>query len=144
MIASTSHVPAIDSAAHKTHVWLGELAADAGLDDQAKAYSVLRAVMHALRDELTPQEAADLSAQLPMLVRGLYYEGWTGALSADHPRTRKGFLQEVASRLAPSGVDPEEAVRAVFRLLDHRVSEGEIQDVRSILPHQIRDLWPSR
>src|SRR3979409_1993907 len=41
-----------------------------------QSYAALRGVLHALRDRLTVEEAAQFGAQLPMLVRGLYYEGW--------------------------------------------------------------------
>src|ERR1700724_1577467 len=41
-----------------------------------QSYAALRAVLHALRDRLTVEEAAELAAQLPMLIRGIYYEGW--------------------------------------------------------------------
>src|SRR3982074_2193807 len=41
-----------------------------------QSYAALRAVLHALRDRLTVDEAAHLSARLPMLVRGIYYDGW--------------------------------------------------------------------
>lgn len=145
MTTSTSHVSAIDSTVHKTHVWLEELAQDAGLIDQGEAYSVLRAVLHALRDELTAQEVADLSSQLPMLIRGLYYEGWKGASASKHPRTRQGFIDRVALELGGMPhIRPQAAVEAVFRLLDHRISQGEIEDIRSILPRAIRDFWPQR
>lgn len=38
--------------------------------------------------------------------------------------------------------DPEEIVRAVFTLLVQRISYGEIEDVKHVLPDDIRDLWP--
>lgn len=60
----------------KTHLWLDDLMAELGWQDRHKAYLALRAVLHTLRDRLTVEEAAHLGAQLPMLIRGFYYEGW--------------------------------------------------------------------
>jgi uncharacterized protein (DUF2267 family) len=36
--------------------------------------------------------------------------------------------------------EPEAFARAVFRVLSRRVSGGEIQEVRQLLPAEIRDL----
>jgi hypothetical protein len=40
---------------------------------------VLGGMLHVLRDRLTIQEAVQPGAQLPMLIRGLYWEGWDPA-----------------------------------------------------------------
>jgi uncharacterized protein (DUF2267 family) len=37
-----------------------------------QSYDALRGVLHALRDRLTVEEAAQLAAELQMLVRGIY------------------------------------------------------------------------
>jgi len=60
----------------KTGLWLEDLAQELGNIPAQRAYSILRAVLHALRDRLTVEEAVKLGAQLPLLVRGFYYEGW--------------------------------------------------------------------
>jgi uncharacterized protein (DUF2267 family) len=62
----------------KTQVWLNDLMFELDWEDRPqKAYLALRTVLHALRDRLTVEEAVQLGAQLPMLVRGFYFEGWT-------------------------------------------------------------------
>jgi uncharacterized protein (DUF2267 family) len=73
---SESGVAALDHTIQETNIWLKELAERLHLQDRHHAYAALRAVLHALRDRLTPETAVHLGAQLPMLVRGLYYEGW--------------------------------------------------------------------
>lgn len=140
---STSHVPAFDSTLNITHQWLRELTSEAGLHDQSQAYSVLRAVLHALRDRLVIAEAVDLGAQLPMLVRGFYYEGWKPSAVPTKQRTQQAFLEGIAQQLiAIESVDAKQATEAVFRLLDRHISQGEIEDIRNVLPHEIRNLWP--
>jgi uncharacterized protein (DUF2267 family) len=39
-------------------------------------------------------------------------------------------------------MDSEEIVRAVFTMLANCVTDGEIEDVKFVLPADIRDLWP--
>ena len=128
----------------KTNEWLTELRVDLGWDDAHKGYLALRAVLHALRDRLTVEEAVEMGAQLPMLVRGFYYEGWRPTGKPLKERTREEFLGHVRDDLPP-GFDgeAEEIARAVFRLLDRRISEGEVEDVKSLLPKGVRELWPA-
>jgi uncharacterized protein (DUF2267 family) len=63
-----------DTTVQATNAWLKEIMETTG-PDRRRAYHVLTAVLHALRDRLTVDEVAQLGAQLPILVRGLYYVG---------------------------------------------------------------------
>jgi uncharacterized protein (DUF2267 family) len=126
----------------KTGVWLEELMEDLGNATPRRAYSVLRAVLHALRDRLTVDEAVTLGAQLPMLVRGFYYEGWRPAGRPIKYRHKQEFLDligELYSGLEESQREP--AARAVFRLLANHVTGGELHHVRAQLPPELRILW---
>ena len=139
----TAHFETFGRTVQKTNEWLGELRGDLGWDDQHQAYAGLRAVLHALRDRLTVEEAVELGAQLPMLVRGFYYEGWRPAGKPLKERHLEAFLARVERELPRRRLaEVEELVRAVFRLLDHRITGGEIEDVKGILPREIRALWP--
>lgn len=141
---STSHVAVFDTTLDKTHRWLRELVLQCGLRNHSQAYSVLREILHALRDHLIADEAVNLGAQLPMLIRGFYYEGWKPSSTPIEQRTKQAFLDDIKQALSPiESVDPEAAVRAVFDLLNQHVSHGEIEDVRQMLPKEIRDLWPA-
>lgn len=127
-----------------TNLWLKELMEKLGTEDRHRAYLALRSVLHALRDRLTVDEAAHLGAQLPMLVRGLYYEGYHPAHKPLKERSREEFLAHIVEQFRKDpDVDPEQIARAVFALLSDKITKGEIQDVRYSLPSAIRELWPS-
>jgi uncharacterized protein (DUF2267 family) len=103
----------------------------------------MRATLHALRDRLPVEEVAQLGAQLPMLVRGSYYEGWDPTAKPLKIRHKDEFLARVAQEIqGDDAADVEQLVRAVFAVLAARVTEGEIKDVRHVLPEEVRRLWP--
>jgi uncharacterized protein (DUF2267 family) len=139
---STTGLEVFDETLHKTNMWLKEIAQELSMDRHG-AYQVLRAVLHCLRDRLTTNEAADLGDQLPMLIRGIYYEAWRPAGKPDKIRSRDEFLTGITTRIAmKQSIDAENAARAVFRTLENHVSLGEIRDVLHVLPEEIRTLWP--
>lgn len=120
--------------------WLKELRDNADLADEAEALGVLRSVLHQLRDRLTPEEAIELGAQLP--VRGIYYEGWRPSRTPQKVRTKERFLDEVMLKMLPRRVAPEAAVKDVFALIAHHCDPGEVGDVIAQLPSDIKELWP--
>jgi len=139
---SATGLDVFDTTLQKTHQWLNELMQIMGWDDKDRAYLALRTTLHALRDRLTVDEAAQFAAQLPMLIRGFFYEGWDPAPKPPKVRRKEEFLAEVAWPFrARVPIDPEPAVRGVFTLLSRRISEGEIADIRHMLPQEIRELW---
>jgi uncharacterized protein (DUF2267 family) len=141
---SATGLEVFDTTVHRTNSWLKELMGELGAQDRHRAYQALRATLHALRDRLTVEEAAHLGAQLPMLVRGFYYEGWDPAGKPIKARSRDEFLVLVAEQLPDNQpFDPEQAVTAVLAVLERRVSEGEIKDIKQTLPAEVRELWPA-
>jgi uncharacterized protein (DUF2267 family) len=140
---SLTGLPAFDTTVHATNSWLKELMQELGWEDRQRAYHALREVFHALRDRLPTDAVAALGAQLPMLVRGIYYEGW-------HPAGkplkwhREQFLNRLAETIPDSaGVNLEDVVRAVLTVLARNVTHGEVESVRRALPGDLRSLWPS-
>ena len=132
-----------DTTVHKTNVWLKDLMTELGWQDKHRAYLALRVTLHALRDRLTVEEAAQLGAHLPMLMRGFYYEGWRPAATPRRERHREEFLSHIREQFTDDPVDAERVAHAVFMLLFARVSTGEIEEVEHLLPSEIRDLWPA-
>jgi uncharacterized protein (DUF2267 family) len=140
---ATTGLETFDTTVHRTNAWLKELMEILGWQDRHAAYRALRATLHALRDRLTVEEAVQLGAQLPMLIRGLYYEGWNPAGKPVRERHREEFLAWISEQLRSGDlVDPEPLAQGVFTLLTRRISAGEIEDVKRVLPAAIRELWP--
>jgi uncharacterized protein (DUF2267 family) len=123
----------------KTHVWLNELAEELGIEDRQEAYRVLRAFLHAVRDRLTVDEAAQLAAQLPDLIRGIYYEGWDPSSTPQTYRDLDAFLNRIADEALLGGeTRASHAAAAASRVLQRHVSEGELHDVLAMLPEELR------
>jgi uncharacterized protein (DUF2267 family) len=130
----------IDAANH----WLKELATtlELGTNDTHRALHALRAGLHAIRDRLPSTEVLDLGAQLPTLIRGIYFEGWSLRNDPTKIRSRSALIARVENELHG---DPKlaaiDVLRAVIELLTKHVSAGEIADVTSTLPRSIAALW---
>ncbi|HEX6984586.1 MAG TPA: DUF2267 domain-containing protein [Planctomycetaceae bacterium] len=133
----------IDHATEKTNEWLLDVAMRLGPgEDKSRAYRALRAVLHALRDRLGVNEAAHFAAQLPLLVRGVFYEGWHPA-GKPLRMHRDEFLAHVGREFGPeAGLEPEELCRAVFATVEEHVTPGEAEKVLQCLPADLRGLWP--
>lgn len=136
-------IPNFTHAAQQAQQWVNELAG--GLNwDEKRSYHLLRCVLQAFRDWLPQQEMADLSAQLPVLIRGIYFEGWKPLEAPVWDRSKEEFIARIQGAFSDDlPNDPEAAVTAVFRLLDRHVSPGEIEDVRNSMKKTLRDLWPA-
>jgi len=140
---SATGLKVFDTTLQKTNHWLNDLMQLLDWHDRHKSYLALRVTLHALRDRLTVEEAAQLAAQLPMLVRGFYYEGWNPRGKPEKERHEEQFLARIAHHFRDDeSVDAEQVARAVFTVLAINVSEGEIEDIRLILPTALRRLWP--
>jgi uncharacterized protein (DUF2267 family) len=127
----------------KTHIWLNDLMEKTESDDEQKAYRSLRAVLHALRDALSTDEVAQFGAQLPMLLRGSFYEGWDPATGRKRYHKLDEFLVRIRDELTDGDdSDVVDLAYAVFGVVCRHVSGGEIRDILRTLPPDLRALWP--
>ena len=141
---SHTSISSFTQAAQQAQQWVNELSADLNWNEQ-RAYSLLRAVLHTLRDWLSPEEAADLSAQLPLLVRGIYFEGWNPSISPASKRSKHDFIVSFTKTFGhdtDTDIEIDKAITAVFDLLDRHISHGEIVQVRNSMKKSLRQLWP--
>jgi uncharacterized protein (DUF2267 family) len=141
---SNAALEVFDAPLQKTQIWLNELMSELQWDDKPqKTFLALRTALQALRDRLTVEEAVHLGAQLPILLRGFYYEGWKLTQKPVKERHKSDFLDHVAHAFRNDDtVDPEKVMRAVFKVLARHISAGEIEDVKHVLPKSLQELWP--
>jgi uncharacterized protein (DUF2267 family) len=139
-----SEVSVFSKTEQKTMHWINHVASSMGSTDTQRSYKILRAVLHATRDRLIPDEAVQLGAQLPMLVRGFYYEGWNPHDKPKRYRHKAEFLAEIRKNVPDlDDVQLERAVTAVFETLESEMPGGELEQVRHALPAELREMWPT-
>ena len=130
-----------DKTLQVTNIWLDEIMGELG-PDRHFAWHALGAVLRPLRDRLPPDLAAHLGAQLPLLVRGLYYDQWHPAGKPEKLRSLDDFLQRINEGL--QGARPakvQDVTRAIFRTLSRHADPGQVAKVLDVLPEEIRAFW---
>ncbi|MFD8044816.1 DUF2267 domain-containing protein [Streptomyces sp. WAC 05379] len=111
-------------------------------DRRKQSYAALRAVLHPLRDRLPVETAVQFGAQLPTIVRGVYYDGWRPA-ETPVKMSNEEFFARVRSEF-PYAVEggSERLVRTVLKSLERHVSAGEWQHLKSRVPNSFAALLP--
>jgi uncharacterized protein (DUF2267 family) len=133
-----------DKTVQESNLWLKDLMERLNTNDRHHAYSTLRAVLHALRDRIGSENAAHLGAQLPMLLRGLFYEGWDPTGKPSKERHEAAFLAHIAKELPRA--DEKEIEQGVYVALDvltKHIDRGTAVKLASMFPLELRKFWPT-
>ncbi|WP_192356179.1 DUF2267 domain-containing protein [Mesorhizobium mediterraneum] len=139
---SATGLDVFDKTLQTTNVWLNDLMEELGPDRQL-CWKVLSTVLQMLRDRLPLGLAAHLGAELPVLVRGAYYDQFEPARQPSDWDWDE-FVIEVADRLSDARLmDANDAVRSVFATLSRHVSRGQVAKVQATLPEKLRTMWRS-
>ena len=132
-----------DKTIQETNHWLKILMEELQTDNRRLAFSVLRAILHTLRDRIGPENAIHFGAQLPMLLRGAYYEDWRPAKTPTHERHYEDFLDHISANMAESNpVAARDAAKATFAMLAQTIDPGEFEKLLQLLPTEIRLFLP--
>lgn len=133
-----------ETTTQRAYEWLRDVQLELGFDNEEAAYAALRATFHALRDQLGTGLAAHFGAQLPMLLRGLFFEGWDPPAAGDVSRDRIEFLPHLARELYGHDelANTPHVARQVFTVIGMHVTPGEVAKLRAALPSDVRSLWP--
>ncbi|MBQ1019273.1 DUF2267 domain-containing protein [Micromonospora sp. D93] len=139
-----SMISAFESSLDKTNLILKDIENAYGWpkDRRNQSYAALRTVLHLLRDRLPVGESVEFAQQLPVLVRGIYFDGW---VPSDVPikLNRDDFLYEVRQGFpydAEGG--PERVTQVVLDTLRRHVTQGEWQDVKDTMPKDLAMMMP--
>ena len=133
-----------DHTVHEGNLWLRKVAERLHFDDERHAYSALRASLHALRDRLSPENAVHLAAQMPMVVRGLFFEGWKMSQTPSKEDSVDAFCAHLAGYLPPKfPMDAKTVATGVFEVLWTELDVGEITKVVDRMPAALKSLWPA-
>ena len=139
----TTGTDVFDKTLQETNLWLKDLMRRLDTEDRHLAYRILSTTLHAVRDRIGQDNAVHLAAQLPMLIRGFYYEGWRPSDTPTKERHVKDFLERVRNELQRgTQIDPDKAVRAVFEVMCDKLDPGEVEKLIRIFPEDLRTLWP--
>lgn len=129
------------STIQKANLWLKQVMDELATEDRHRAYAALKSVLHTLRDRLTVEEAVDLSAQLPVLIRGIYFEGWKPA-GKPIKYSKQEFVSAVDGYFTNvSGINSGDIIRAVLKVLQENIPEGEIRHIIDTLPEEFGEFW---
>ncbi|MFL4471115.1 DUF2267 domain-containing protein [Tateyamaria armeniaca] len=139
---SAQGLEVIDHSVHLAHEWIKELAGRLDWSSKRSTLRLLRVTLHHVRDHLLIDELAQLSAQMPVLIRGFLFEGWVPKNTPIKERHAAEFIAFVDSQMADcEEYRGREDIKSVFDLLNARVSAGEVEDIRASLPEELRGLW---
>ncbi|HYM72663.1 MAG TPA: DUF2267 domain-containing protein [Stellaceae bacterium] len=138
-----SNVAVLDTSVQRTHEWLHEIERELGFGNERAAYAALRATLHALRDRLPVELVAHFGAGLPMLVRGIYYDGWHPSAARLKAAHAEDFVASMLRELRGHDElqNAEQVAVKVMRVIDQRLESGQIDHVFDAWPKQVRELW---
>jgi uncharacterized protein (DUF2267 family) len=115
--------------------------------DHKTAIRITKSVFHAVRELLTVEESLHLISQLPLYVKALYVDGWHAG-EKKRIKDKDEFIELLMlqnPRTAPKDFGNDEKAlenaRAVIRVLCRHVSQGQIDDIVSQFPAELKDLW---
>jgi uncharacterized protein (DUF2267 family) len=134
------NLPVINKSVEAFSEWIRLVATELNTQDMKLAYHALRGVLFTLRDRLTPEEVFDLSAQLPLLVRGLLFEGYRpmGKPERIHAEAfRKRVQKEMPQR---DDIPLDVVIRAVIRVMSQQITAGEFEDIQHQMPKDLKPL----
>lgn len=136
---SFTGVDNLDRSIDKANTWLADIDAAFGTDDRHLAYRVLRAWLHCLRDRLSVEVAAHFAAQLPDLLRGVFFDGWNPS-RVPQKYNRAEYVTRFAHEARVRDSDVVKAAGIVTVVAQRHMSAGVMAEAFGLLPADLREL----
>jgi uncharacterized protein (DUF2267 family) len=137
MTMSSAGSDPFNHALHTANIWLADIGAALGTRDRHYTHGVVRAWMHTLRDRLTVDAAAKFSAQLPELLRGVYYDGWEPN-KAPVKYNVEQYIQRFAAQASIPAVQVPTTAATITEVMADRMSPGQVNETLAELPTDLR------
>ena len=133
----------LENAVEETEAWVDEFVALIAWHNRDLAFTALVSALHAFRDSMPWDEAANIAAYFPPLLRGIYFEGWHPASRSLPLTTKSVFFERIRDAVHQNpGVESEQVVRALFSLLAKRMPQSELEDLKALAPEELHAYWP--
>jgi uncharacterized protein (DUF2267 family) len=128
------------------NTFMKEYAEKLNIKDKDKAGRILSAILHGLREVISIEESLQLIAQFPMFLKAVYVNGWSGH-KKERIKTLIEFIDLInrldgVTSVYDFGSDEETTkyIKTTFLILRKYVSIGELKDVRTELPKELKSL----
>ncbi len=136
---SSTGVENLDRSIDKATAWLADIGAGFGTSDRRLAYRVLRAWLHCLRDRLSVEVAAHFAAQLPDLLRGVFFDGWNPS-RVPQKYDCAAYVTRFAREARVRDSDVVKAARIVSAVARRHMSAGVVAEAFRLLPADLGNL----
>lgn len=140
----STNITSLDRAIQNTILWLNDIQAELKWDSKDNVYSATKAVLQTIRDRLSVEEVVHLTANLPLIMKGMLMDGYDLTEKPAKIWTQDLFfelIQEYYNPFERNAIHPEDAVRAVARVLNRRMGGGEMCKVAASMPLEIKELF---
>ncbi|OBG92799.1 hypothetical protein A5697_00215 [Mycobacterium sp. E3251] len=138
-MSTKTKVAALDHAIDAAHTWVNDVAKEFDTEDREFAYRVLRAWLHTLRDRLTVEASAHFAAQLPDLIRGVFYQAWNPTAVPDK-YDAKAYAVRFSREANIALEDVGKAASATTAAVLHHLPVAQIDKALGQLPMEIRKM----
>jgi len=106
-----------------------------------QSYLALRSVLHALRDRLPVDEAVNFSSQLPLILKGVYYDGWD-PMAVPIKMHKEEFLKYIGNEFkfdVDGGI--EKMTKIVLEEIFKSIDPDEANKIIASLPRDIANMF---
>jgi uncharacterized protein (DUF2267 family) len=133
--------------AAEANEFLRRYAKELNLVDGDQAGRILSSILHGLRDVIPMEESLQLIAQFPMFLKAVYVNGWSSRKKKLRVKSMTEFIDLVRKHDGKTSIHDfgsdelaERYINLTFILLRRYISLGEMEDIRTDLPKNLKSM----